>query len=213
MPSCRKTRSMKSFLSVVQLEFQRFSSCSQISSMESSWIDQSTLMRLLHMVLLSKLLSLTTKMAAISRIWLFLTLHHFLKVSKLLEASWLFLSPVIRLSQQRRRRLSLLTLIINLAYSSRSTKERGKWRKIIICLENSSLRVSLLHLVERLKSKLLSTLMRTVSSTFQRLTRRQEKLRRSLSPTIKVAFRRRKSRSLSLMQRNSRLRMMSSARR
>jgi len=94
---------MKSSLLVVLLEFQRSNKWSKISSTEKNQTEVLTLMKLLLMVLLSKVVFFVVKLILIS--FLLIPLHWVL-VLKLLVVLWLQLSQNKLLSQPKKVKLS-----------------------------------------------------------------------------------------------------------
>jgi len=152
-----KIKFMKSSWLVDLLEFQRLSTCLKISSTEKLQIDLLTQMKLLLMVLLSKLL--LSLVLAVKKLapFFFLMLSHFPLVLKPLEVWWLSSSKETLLSQPKKLKTSQLMLITNLVYWSKFMKVKDQCAKITTSLVNSTLMVS--HLLQEVLHKFQSALM------------------------------------------------------
>ena len=99
---------MRSYLLVVLLEFLKFNKWSKISSTVKNQIEVLTLMKLLLMVLPSKVVFFVVKLILISSLLIPL---HWVLVLKLLVVSWLQLSQNKLLSQPKKVKLSQLIKI------------------------------------------------------------------------------------------------------
>ena len=175
--------------------------------MEKLLTNQSTQMKLLLMEPLFKLLFLLDKEMKKLKNFCFLMLHHFLLELKQLEESWQTSLTEIPQSQLKRIKSSQLIKITNQESRFKYLKEREKWQKITTCLVNSTWTEFHQLQEEFHKSKLLLTLMPTVSWMYLPSIKELVNKTKSPSPMIKVVCQRKISKRWSKMLRNSKLKM------
>jgi len=186
MPKSLKTKYTKLSWLEVQLESQKWSLCLVTFSMEENQTDQSTLMKLLLMVLLSKVLSSQDKVVRKFKKFFYLMLSLFLLVLRPLEVSWPNSLKETPLSLLKNNKFSQPTPITNLVSWSKSMKEKDNLLKTTTYSVNSIL-TEFHQLQEELhKLKSPSMLMPMVLWILLLPIKVVEKLIISLSPTKKV---------------------------
>lgn len=125
----KRQKSMKSFWSEAQLEFQKLDSWSNSFSMEKNQTQVSILMRLFAMVLPFKVVSSADKTLEMEELLLLMLLLSHL-VFKLSAVSWARLFQKVHTSQLRNHKFSQPIKIIKKLSQFKYLKVRDPWQKI-----------------------------------------------------------------------------------
>ena len=145
-------------------------------------------MKQLLMVQQSKLLSSVESNLNKSELAFYWMWLPFLWVFKLQEEWWQSLFLEILLFQLKNHKSLQLMLITNLVFVFKFSRDKDKWQKITICLENSIWMEYHLHQEESLKSKSVLKLMQMELWMSLLLTKELWKMQRSQSPITRAVF-------------------------